>query len=155
MTARRTVGQSFGQPLDTAGRVLLRWQRAAALSIPTTTGSVVAFDTAVEDKYGWGTPGSLATVPSGVDGLYLISARVDWQDIASVGASTQVILRWQGIADYILVGGPATPQATHMAGAMVLGLNAGQQLGLIVFQSSGATKTVTAGLEIALLAKFT
>jgi len=116
-------------------------RRVAVQSITTATTTAVSFDTEDSDTDAFGAvPSTTYTVPTGLDGLYAITANV----VFAAAAGTTPFMR-------VIAGGVShdfaiTTAVSDGSGSIIVPLVATNTIALSVFQNSGGNVNVTATL---------
>lgn len=133
---------------SSAGRTGAVLRRAAVQSIANTTDTAISWDTEDTDTDGFiAVTGSTLTIPTGLDGIYAISAAVAWA--SSPGANSNVRIALTGTTgDYRTCVGTSTVAYQNQAVSATVGLSATNTIAINCYQSTGAAINVTARLEV-------
>jgi len=115
--------------------------RAATQSIPDSTGTLVAFDAAISDTHGaWNTGTSLYTIP--VPGWYRITTQVSFAASSTNGREVRLRVNGSNIRTLAYIFDPTASAGTFLNGATEYLFNAGDTVGIQVFQNSGGALNV-------------
>lgn len=143
-----------------ASWVLIGWGTAAARpwvsltdaaqSIGTASATDITWDTEVADPDGWTSGGSATlTVPTGFDGLYVLSYTATWAS-SSLGTTPGVFLLVNGVNVGSAVG--LTFGGTHTM-TKLLALAATNTIKVQAYQNSGGSINVSSTLVLARLGR--
>jgi len=133
---------------SSAGRTGTVLRRAATQSISTGTDTKISFDTEDTDTDGFiAVTATNVVIPSGLDGIYLITGTVAWA--SSPGANSNVRIELGGTTgDYRSHCGTGTVAYQSQAISVGPALAASNTIALRCYQASGASINVTARLEV-------
>jgi hypothetical protein len=138
---------------SSAGRTGTVLRRAATQSIATATDTKISFDTEDTDTDGFiAVTATDIVVPSGLDGIYLITGTVAWA--SSPGANSNVRIELGGTTgDYRTHCGTGTVAYQNQVVSAVTALAATNTISLRCYQATGASINVTARIEVWRLAR--
>lgn len=133
---------------SSAGRTGAVLRRAATQSIGITSDTAISWDTEDTDTDGFITvTSSTITIPSGLDGIYSISAAVAWA--SSPGANSNVRIALTGVSgDYRTCVGTSTVAYQNQVVSATVALAATNTVAINCYQSTGGAINVTARLEL-------
>lgn len=128
------------------GRRGVQLSRAATQSISSGTGTftAISWDTETTDTDGYiAATSDTITIPSGLGGLYAISASVTWASSPGANSIVEILI---GATAHRVFSGGATQSLVASVGA-VLAVAAANTIKIRVSQGSGGAINVTATLE--------
>lgn len=145
------TGSAFvrGAAWSSAGRTGLSISRVANQSIGTASDTAISFDTEAVDSDGFITVTSdTITIPSGLGGIYAITATVAWA--SSPGATSNARIEIGGVTgDYrTTVQDSSVGFQNQLVGVPGIALSPTNTVKLRVYQATGSSINVTATLQM-------